>query len=459
MPDDLTPPTPSPISPAPSALIAARPAAPLAGAVRVPGDKSISHRALMFGALAVGRTEITGLLEGEDVLATAAALRAMGAGVSRAEDGRWLVDGVGLGGLAEPDDIIDLGNSGTSARLLLGILATHPFTTFVTGDASLRSRPMGRVTQPLSRFGAQFLGRNGGRLPLAVTGASSPVPIVYLLPVPSAQVKSAVLLAGLNTPGATSVIEPQQTRDHTERMLRHFGARVTVEPEPGGGRRITVAGHPELVAAPIIVPGDPSSAAFPLVAALIVPGSDVTITNVGLNPSRTGLILCLQEMGADIVLENQREAGGEPVADLRVRSGTLTGADIPPGRAPTMIDEYPILAVAAACARGRTRMHGLAELRVKESDRLAGIAEGLTRCGVRVSIEGDDLIVEGAANFPAGGAAVETHLDHRMAMAFLVLGLATNQPVRIDDARPIATSFPDFLPLMTRLGATFRQAD
>jgi 3-phosphoshikimate 1-carboxyvinyltransferase len=458
MPDDLTPPTPSPIPPAPSALIAARPAAPLAGAVRVPGDKSISHRALMFGALAIGRTEIAGLLEGEDVLATAAALRAMGAGVARAEDGLWLVDGVGVGGLAEPDDVIDLGNSGTSARLLLGILATHPFTTFVTGDASLRTRPMGRVTQPLSRFGAQFLGRGGGRLPLAVTGAASPVPIVYLLPVPSAQVKSAVLLAGLNTPGATSVIEPQQTRDHTERMLRHFGAQVTVEPEPGGGRRITVAGHPELVAAPIVVPGDPSSAAFPLVAALIVPGSEITITNVGLNPSRTGLLLCLREMGADIVLENQREAGGEPVADLRVRSGTLTGADIPPGRAPTMIDEYPILAVAAACARGRTRMRGLAELRVKESDRLAGIAEGLTRCGVRVGIEGDDLIVEGADNFPAGGAAIETHLDHRMAMAFLVLGLACNQPVQIDDARPIATSFPDFLPLMTRLGAVFLPA-
>jgi 3-phosphoshikimate 1-carboxyvinyltransferase len=412
----------------------------------------------MFGALAVGRTEITGLLEGEDVLATAAALRAMGAGIVRAEDGRWLVDGVGLGGLAEPDDIIDLGNSGTSARLLLGILATHPFTTFVTGDASLRSRPMGRVIDPLSRFGAQFLGRKGGRLPLAVTGAQTPVPIVYLLPVPSAQVKSAVLLAGLNTPGATTVLEPQQTRDHTENMLRHFGAKLTVEPEPGGGRRITVAGQPELVAAPITVPGDPSSAAFPLVAGLIVPGSDVTITNVGLNPSRTGLLLCLKEMGADIVLENQREAGGEPVADLRVRAGTLTGAEIPPGRAPTMIDEYPILAVAAACARGRTRMRGLAELRVKESDRLAGIAEGLARCGVRVSVEGDDLIVEGAGYFPAGGAAIETHLDHRMAMAFLVLGLACNRPIQIDDARPIATSFPDFVPLMTRLGAIFTEA-
>ena len=452
MPEDHTP---AAAAAMPSPLTARRPAAPLAGVVRVPGDKSISHRALMLGALAVGRTEITGLLEGEDVLATAAALRAMGAGIVRAEEGRWLVDGVGLGGLGEPDDVLDLGNSGTSARLLLGILATHPFTAFVTGDASLRRRPMGRVITPLSRFGAQFRGREGGRLPLAVTGATNPVPIVYQLPVPSAQVKSAVLLAGLNTPGATSVIEPQPTRDHTERMLGHFGARVTVETEPGVGRRITVAGQPELIAAPITVPGDPSSAAFPLVAALIVPGSEVTIANVGLNPSRTGLLLCLQEMGADIALENRREAGGEPVADLHVRAGKLQGADIPPERAPSMIDEYPILAVAAACAQGRTVMRGLAELRVKESDRLSGIAEGLTRCGVRVTVEGDDLIVEGADKVPAGGTMIETQLDHRIAMAFLVLGLAANQPVEIDDARPIATSFPDFVPLMTRLGASF----
>jgi 3-phosphoshikimate 1-carboxyvinyltransferase len=442
----------------PSPLSAARPAAPLAGVIGVPGDKSISHRALMLGALAIGRTEITGLLEGEDVLRTAAALRAMGADIIRAEDGRWLVDGVGLGGLAEPDDVLELGNAGTSARLLLGILASHPFTAFVTGDASLRRRPMGRVITPLSRFGAQFLGREGGRLPLAVTGARNPIPIVYRLPVPSAQVKSAVLLAGLNTPGTTSVIEPQPTRDHTERMLGHFGGKVTVEAEPGGGRRITVAGQPELIAAPIIVPGDPSSAAFPVVAALIVPGSEVRIANVGLNPSRTGLLLCLKEMGADLTFENQREAGGEPVADLHVRAGMLKGADIPAERAPSMIDEYPILAIAAACAQGRTVMRGLAELRVKESDRLAGIAEGLTRCGVRVSVEGDDLIVEGNGGPPQGGALIATQLDHRIAMAFLVLGLAANQPVRIDDARPIATSFPDFGPLMTRLGATFTEA-
>jgi 3-phosphoshikimate 1-carboxyvinyltransferase len=443
---------------APSPLTALRPKAPLSGRIQVPGDKSISHRALMLGALAVGRTEITGLLEGEDVLATAAALRAMGAGIERVADGHWIVDGVGVGGLAEPEDIIDLGNSGTAARLLLGILATHPFTALVTGDASLRSRPMRRIIEPLSRFGARFLAREGGRLPLAVTGAESPVPQVYRLPVPSAQVKSAVLLAGLNTPGETSVIEPQPTRDHTERMLGHFGARLRVESEPDGARRITVEGYPELDAAPIAVPGDPSSAAFPLVAALIVPGSEITIESVGLNPSRTGLLDSLAEMGADIAYENRREAGGEPVADLKVRAGQLVGAEIPPERAPSMIDEYPILAIAAACTRGRTVMRGLAELRVKESDRLAGIAEGLQRCGVKVSTEGDDLTVEGNGRPPKGSALIATRLDHRIAMAFLVLGLATRDPVRIDDARPIATSFPDFVPLMNRLGAEFTEA-
>jgi 3-phosphoshikimate 1-carboxyvinyltransferase len=412
----------------------------------------------MLGALAVGRTEIRGLLEGEDVLATAAALRAMGAAIERSADGRWLVDGVGLGGLGEPGDVIDLGNSGTAARLLLGILATHPFTAFVTGDASLRSRPMMRVIDPLSRFGALFHSRAGGRLPLAVTGAQSPVPQVYRLPVPSAQVKSAVLLAGLNTPGETSVIETTPSRDHTERMLGHFGARVVIEPEGNGGRRVTVTGQPELVAAPITVPGDPSSAAFPLVAGLIVPGSELTIRNVGLNPSRTGLLTSLREMGADITLIDERNEGGEPVADLLVRAGTLVGADIPPERAPSMIDEYPVLAVAAAYARGRTVMRGLAELRVKESDRLSGIAEGLTRCGARVQVEGDDLIVDGDGGPPPGGARIETRLDHRMAMAFLVLGLASRDKMEIDDARPIATSFPDFVPLMERLGAGFTPA-
>jgi 3-phosphoshikimate 1-carboxyvinyltransferase len=446
MPDDHAPRTAAP-------LTASRPGSPLAGTVRIPGDKSISHRALMLGALAVGRTEITGLLEGEDVLATAAALRALGARVTRAAEGRWLVDGVGVGGLSEPSDLIDLGNSGTAARLLLGILATHPLTAFVTGDASLRLRPMGRVVEPLSSFGARFVTRDGGRLPLAVTGATSPTPVTYRLPVPSAQVKSAVLLAGLNTPGTTTVIEPVPTRDHTERLLRHFGATVASEPEGHGGRRVSVDGQPELKAAPIAVPGDPSSAAFPLVAALLVPGSEVTIAGIGLNPLRNGLIDSLREMGADIVALNERIEGGEPVADLRVRAGALQGAEIPPERAPTMIDEYPILAVAAACARGRTVMRGLAELRVKESDRLAGTAEGLTRCGVRVAVEGDDLIVEGAGNFPAGDAVIETRLDHRIAMAFVVLGLVASEPVRIDDARTIATSFPDFVPLMNRLGA------
>ena len=448
MPDDAAPASAMP-------LAAARPAAPLCGTVAVPGDKSISHRALMLGALAVGRTEIRGLLEGEDVLATAAAFRAMGADIVREADGRWLVHGAGLGGLAEPGDVLDLGNSGTAARLLLGVLATHPFTAFVTGDASLRTRPMGRVTDPLSQFGARFLSREGGRLPLAVTGAADPVPQIYRLPVPSAQVKSAVLLAGLNTPGETTVIEPQPTRDHTERMLGHFGATVRVEPDTDGARHITIEGYPELTAAPIIVPGDPSSAAFPLVAALIVPGSDVTITGVGLNPTRAGLIASLQEMGADIALENPRSEGGEPVADLRVRAGTLKGADIPPERAPTMIDEYPVLAVAAAHAKGRTIMRGLAELRVKESDRFAAIANGLSACGVRVDIAGDDLIVEGTGRPPAGAARIATQLDHRIAMAFLVCGLGATQAVAIDDARPIATSFPDFVPLMNRLGAQF----
>ncbi len=425
----------------------------LTGAARVPGDKSISHRALMFGALAVGRTEIAGLLEGEDVLATAAAMRALGAGVERRGDGAWRVDGVGLGGLAEPQNVIDLGNSGTAARLLLGILATHDLTAFVTGDASLRSRPMRRVIDPLTQFGARFISRAGERLPLAVTGAADPLPQTYRLPVPSAQVKSAVLLAGLNAPGETSVIEPEPTRDHTERLLGHFGATVRIAPHEGGGKAITVIGQPELTAAPIAVPGDISSAAFPLVAGLIVPGSELMLTGIGVNPSRTGLLASLAEMDADIALLNERVEGGEPVADLRVRAGRLRGADIPPGRAPTMIDEYPALAMAAACAEGRTVMRGLAELRVKESDRLSAIAQGLAACGVKVAVEGDDLIVEGSGRPPAGGATIAARLDHRIAMAFLVLGLASEAPVAVDDARTIASSFPGFADLMRGLGA------
>ena len=451
MADDLSLQSPEP-------LTATRPHAPLTGKIRVPGDKSISHRALMLGALAVGRTEISGLLEGEDVLATAAAINALGAHVVPVGDGRWTVDGVGIAGIAEPEDLLDLGNSGTAARLLLGILATHPITAFVTGDASLRRRPMGRVVEPLSRIGARFVTREGARLPLAINGAANPVPISYRLPVPSAQVKSAVLFAGLNALGTTTVIEPQPTRDHSERMLRHFGATVVTEPVEGGGKRITLEGCPELAAAPIVVPGDPSSAAFPLIAALIVPGSEIIIEGVGVNPLRTGLFECLREMGADLALLKERDEGGEPVADLRVRSGTLKGADIPAERAPRMIDEYPILAVAAACARGRTVMRGLAELRVKESDRLTAIGAGLAACGVRVAVDGDTLTVEGDGGPPEGGALIATQLDHRIAMAFLVLGLATRLPVCIDDAAPIATSFPGFLSLINGLGGAIGKA-
>lgn len=437
--------------------ITARPSGPLTGRLHVPGDKSISHRALMLGALAIGRTEIRGLLESEDVLATAAAMNALGATVDRAGERRWTVDGIGVGALAEPEGVLDLGNSGTGARLLLGILATHPITAFVTGDASLRRRPMARVVEPLSRFGAHFLTRKGVRLPLAVSGTASPIPTTYRLPVASAQVKSSVLLAGLNTPGLTTVIEPQPTRDHTERMLRHFGGAVTTESEPGGGRRITVEGFHELAAAPIVVPGDPSSAAFPLVAALIVPGSEITLEGVGINPLRAGVLDCLHEMGAEIALLNRREEGGEVVADIHARTSRLTGADIPAERAPRMIDEYPILAAAAACAHGRTIMRGLGELRVKESDRLAAMAAGLDSCGVRVEVHGDDLAVEGTGGPPIGAALIETRLDHRIAMAFLVLGLAGRNPVSIDDAAPIATSFPEFIELMSRLGATITE--
>jgi 3-phosphoshikimate 1-carboxyvinyltransferase len=431
----------------------------LRGTIAVPGDKSISHRALMLGALAVGRTRITGLLEGEDVLRTAAAMRAYGAAVEHTADGAWHVDGIGIGGLAEPPDMLDLGNSGTSARLLMGIAATHPVTTFFTGDASLRRRPMARAAEPLARIGARIVAREGCRLPLAVTGATHPVPIEYELPVASAQVKSAVLLAGLNTPGETTVIERAATRDHTERMLRHFGGRVMVEDLAAGGKRITVTGQPELVAGDVVVPGDPSSAAFPAAAALLLPGSDVTITGVGMNPLRAGLYATLGEMGASIEQQNRREAGGEPVADLRVRAGRLKGVTVPAERAPRMIDEYPILAVIAAFAEGRTVMHGLAELRVKESDRLTAIAEGLGASGVEVAVEGDTLVVEGSGGRPpAGGATIATRLDHRIAMAFLVLGAASEKPIRIDDGAPIETSFPGFARLMNGLGCAIAEA-
>jgi 3-phosphoshikimate 1-carboxyvinyltransferase len=430
----------------------------LNGRVRVPGDKSISHRALILGALAVGRTRIRGLLEGEDVLHTAAAMNALGATLARDADGVWTVDGVGIGGLAEPEEVLDLGNSGTGARLLMGVVAAHPLTAFLTGDTSLRRRPMARVAEPLTRIGARIVAREGGRLPLAITGPSSPLPITYRLPVPSAQVKSAVLLAGLGSPGETTVLEPEPTRDHSERMLRHFGASVAVTRDGPQGRRITLRGQPELKAADLTVPGDPSSAAFPAVAALLMPASQVVIEGVGVNPLRTGLYDTLRDMGADLAFAQERSEAGEPVADLSLRASPLRGVEVPPERAPRMIDEYPILAVAAAFARGRTVMHGLAELRVKESDRLAAIARGLGQCGVKVEIAGDTLIVEGTGRPPMGGGTIATQLDHRIAMAFLVLGMAARQPTRIDDGDTIATSFPGFVEIMNGLGAKIAPA-
>lgn len=443
---------------APPRPLVSHPAGPLSGGpLRVPGDKSISHRVLMLGGVAVGESEIHGLLEGEDVLRTAAAMRLLGAEASRGTDGVWRVRGRGLGALLEPEDVLDLGNSGTSARLLLGLLASHPLTACLTGDASLRRRPMGRVIEPLIEIGASFTARAGGRLPLAILGTAEPMPIRYRLPVASAQVKSAVLLAGLNTPGATTVIEPEPTRDHTELMLRHFGASLTVAREPDGARVTTLMGQPELIGRTFRVPADPSSAAFPAVAALIRPGSEVTLEGVGLNPHRIGLYDTLSEMGADIAILNAREEAGEPVGDLVIRGGGLTGIEVPAKRAPSMIDEYPILAVAAAFAKGRTVMRGLAELRIKESDRLAAIAEGLARCGVAVEIGADSLAVEGTGRPPKGGATILTRLDHRIAMAFLVLGIGAVAPVAIDDAAPIETSFPGFVPLMNGLGAAIAE--
>ncbi len=424
----------------------------------VPGDKSISHRALMIGALAVGETRIEGLLEGEDVRRTAAAMRALGAEVVRHGEGAWSVFGRGVGGLAEPEDVLDLGNSGTAARLIAGILAGHDLFAVMTGDASLRRRPMRRVIEPLALCGAAFHTRSSGRLPMAVRGAADPSPIDYTLPVASAQVKSAILLAGLCARGETRVVEPQPTRDHTETMLRGFGAEVSVAKLPGGGREIRLLGQPELAARPVLVPADPSSAAFPAVAALLVPGSAVTLEGVGMNPLRAGLYQTLRDMGADIQIVNDREEAGERVADLTVSSSPLRGVDVPPERAPTMIDEYPILAIAAACAEGETRMRGLAELRVKESDRLAAIAEGLSACGAEVAIEGDDLIVRGRGHPPVGGARIASRMDHRIAMSFLVLGQVTAEPVEIDDGSFIDTSFPGFADLLRSLGASISPA-
>ncbi len=432
-------------------LAARRPAGPLSGTISVPGDKSISHRALMFAALAVGETQITGLLEGEDVLRTASAMRALGAEVVREGAGRWRVAGRGVGGLREPEDVLDMGNSGTAARLLCGILATHDLFSVLTGDASLRRRPMRRVTEPLAAAGARFWARGGGRLPLAIRGAVDPMPIEYRLPVASAQVKSALLLAGLNAPGFTRIEEPQPTRDHTERMLRHFGAEVTVEAR-GGGRVATLRGQPELLAADVVVPGDPSSAAFPLVAAAVIPGSSVMVRGVALNPARTGLFTTLGEMGADLEVSGRRVEGGEEVGDVSLAYAKLRGVEVPAERAPSMIDEYPILAVAAASAEGVTRMHGLGELRVKESDRLGATASLLQVNGVRCEIEGDTLVVHGEGR-AAGGGLVATQMDHRIAMSALVLGLMAGEAVRIDDSGFIGTSFPGFVELMQELGA------
>ena len=426
----------------------------LSGRTRVPGDKSISHRSLMLASLAHGRTHVYGLLEGEDVLRTADAMRALGATITR--DGAvWTIDGRGVGELTEPADVLDMGNSGTAARLLSGILSSHKMNSVMTGDASLRSRPMRRVMDPLSKNGSEFLAREGGRLPMAVRGDGQAKPLEYRLPVASAQVKSAVLLAGLNAVGKTVVEEPVATRDHTENMLRHFGVDVDVSVLDAGGRRIELTGPVKLTARDVTVPGDPSSSAFPLVAALLVPGSDLLIENVGLNPLRTGLFTTLLEMGANLTIENERVEGGEPVGDLRVRHSKLKGVDVPPERAPSMIDEYPVLAVACAFAEGSSRLRGLEELRVKESDRLAATVSLLNVNGAETEVVGDDLIVQGFRR-PLGGGTVTTHMDHRLAMSGIVFGLAAQKPVHIDDTAFIETSFPGFVDLMNALGADIR---
>ena len=430
---------------------------PLTGVAEVPGDKSISHRALIFGAMAVGETTISGLLEGQDVLDTALAMQAFGATVTQVGPGDWSVHGVGVGGFAEPANVIDCGNSGTGVRLIMGCMATTPITATFTGDASLRKRPMGRVTDPLSLFGTQAYGRKGGRLPMTLVGAANPLPVRYALPVASAQVKSAVLLAGLNAPGETVVIEREPTRDHSERMLLGFGAQLSVD-RTAEGHVITLQGRPELRPQTVAVPRDPSSAAFPTCAALIVEGSDITVPGVSQNLTRNGLYLTLVEMGAKIEFLNPREEGGEPVADLRVRfSGDMAGIEVPPDRAPSMIDEYPILSVVASFASGKTVMRGVKELRVKESDRIDAMARGLEACGVKIEEDEDTLTVHGMGpgGMP-GGATCATHLDHRIAMSFLIAGMASRKPVSVDDGSPIVTSFPIFEGLMNGLGAQVR---
>ncbi|MEZ8015586.1 MAG: 3-phosphoshikimate 1-carboxyvinyltransferase [Ascidiaceihabitans sp.] len=431
---------------------------PLNGHAEVPGDKSISHRSLILGALSVGETKISGLLEGQDVLDTAKAMRAFGAEVTDLGEGNWSVHGVGVGGFAEPENIIDCGNSGTGVRLIMGVMATSPITATFTGDASLNGRPMARVIDPLSEFGCQSVGRKGGRLPMTLVGAADPVPVRYVVPVPSAQVKSAVLFAGLNAPGKTVVIEKEVTRDHTERMLAGFGAEITIE-ETDEGRVITLTGQPELKPQTIAVPRDPSSAAFPVCAAIIVPGSDVLVPGIGLNPTRAGLFTTLREMGADLTYENEREEGGEPVADLRARfSPDLHGIEVPVERAASMIDEYPVLSVVASFASGKTHMPGVKELRVKESDRIDAMATGLRANGVDVDEGPDWWSVHGLGHGNVkGGATCVSHLDHRIAMSFMIMGMAASNPVSLDDGGPIATSFPIFEGLMGGLGADIRR--
>jgi 3-phosphoshikimate 1-carboxyvinyltransferase len=433
--------------------LSALPSGPLRGRIAVPGDKSISHRSLMFGALAEGETEVRGLLESEDVMATAAAMRAYGAKVEKGGDGVWRIGGLGTGRLKEPDGVIDFGNAGTGVRLTIGIAGAHPFATTFVGDPSLSKRPMGRVLDPLRKMGAEVVARTGDRLPLSIKGGADMKPIEYRVPVPSAQVKSAVLLAGLNVAGVTTVIEPVATRDHTERMLKGFGADVSTTRDKDGATVIRLVGRPELKPQSVTVPADPSSAAFLIAAGLLVEGSEVTIENVLLNPARTGLIATLKEMGADLQIENERLSGGETIGDVRVTASKLKGVTVPPERAPSMIDEYPVLAVAAAFAEGRTVMEGLEELRVKESDRLAAVARGLEANGVQCREGKASLVVDGGR--VKGGGIVPTHLDHRIAMSFLVMGLAAERPVTVDDSAMIATSFPSFVDLLKRLGAGF----
>ena len=430
------------------------PAGPLTGTIRVPGDKSISHRSIMLGALALGETRVTGLLEGEDVMSTAAAMRAMGAQIEKTPSGEWVIQGVGVGGLLQPQTALDMGNSGTSTRLLMGLVASHAITATFIGDASLSKRPMGRVIDPLSTVGATFLASPGGRLPLTMQGAQPAVPIAYRLPVASAQVKSAILLAGLNTPGITTVIEPVPTRDHSERMLQGFGATLTVDEDESGARVIRVHGPAELTGQTITVPGDPSSAAFFIVAALIVPGSDVLIENVGLNPTRAGIVTVLRQMGGQIEEVNPRLVGGEPVADLRVRHSALHGIEVDPAIVPSMVDEFPVLFVAAALAQGRTITTGLEELRVKESDRITVMRVALEQAGATVTETEDGLIIDGTGGAPLPGGAntpAATHLDHRIAMSMAVAGLASAAGVEVDDTSPIRTSFPNFEALLDGL--------